>query len=305
MRFGGFQRAVLVTLGLAAVAVTGCGEGVLLGPTADATTAKDIREVLSKGSKSDDGTQAVASTGTGWATLSGRFIYTDPGAAPKMKPYNVTKDPQICTHGGNPPPQETLRIGSEGGIRDVVLFVRNAPRVHDSAKPKTDPAVFDQKVCVFLTHVMAVTVGQPIDIRNSDPTGHNTKVEGQQNKFNQTIENAKSVTYVMQKEEAKPADVACSIHPWMKAYLLPRSNGYFAVTDEKGMFKIENLPAGEELEFQVWHESAAGGNSSLVPGTPETKALKWTNRGRFKITLQPDEVKDVSVPVLPSAFKAL
>jgi plastocyanin len=303
MHFGFFQRALLLSSGIVALAVTGCGERVPLGPIADADAARGIRDVLSESSKSEAGTPAAAATGSGWATLSGRFIHAEPAAVPKMLPYNVTKDEHICMEGGKSPLQQTLLVDSTGGIKNVVIFLRNASRVHDSAKPSTEPIVFDQKECVFLSHVMGVTVGQTIDIKNSDPTGHNTKVDGQQNKFNQTIENGKQVAYVMQKEEAKPADVSCSIHPWMKAYLLPRSNGYFAVTAADGTFKIANLPAGEELEFQVWHESAAGNSNSLVPGTPETKVLKWTNRGRFKITLQPNEPKEISISVPASAFK--
>ena len=56
----------------------------------------------------------------------------------------------------------------------------------------------------------------------------------------------------------------------MKAYMLPRENGYFAVSADDGSFEIANLPAGEELEIQVWHESAGNG---LVLMSPEAKEL--------------------------------
>jgi hypothetical protein len=284
------------------VAMSGCGRGELLGPVANAETAKAIRTSLDKGGGTG-GTEAVASTGTGWATLSGRFVYA--GEPPQMAPYNVNKEPNVCTHGGRAPLQETLLVDSgTKGIKNIVVFLRTASRVHDSAKPSTQPAVFDQKTCIFLSHVMGVTVGQPIQIKNSDPTGHNTKVQGAKNTFNQTVESGKAIDYVMQKEEATPANVSCSIHPWMKAYLLPRANGYYAISAADGTFKIENLPAGEPLEFQVWHESGAGTEGSLVPGTPETKALNWSNRGRFKVTLQPDDVKDIPITVPPAAFKS-
>ena len=96
-----------------------------------------------------------------------------------MPPYNVTKEHDICTVGGKAPLQETLVVdaGSKG-IKNVAVFLRDASRVHDSAKPKAEPVVFDQKQCVFLTHVVGVTVGQSLDIKNSDPTGHNTNILG-------------------------------------------------------------------------------------------------------------------------------
>jgi hypothetical protein len=138
-------------------------------------------------------------------------------------------------------------------------------------------------------------------IKNSDPVGHNTNIEGK-NSFNQTIPADATIPFKPQKEEAVPVSVRCSIHPWMLAYFLPRENGYVAVTAEDGTFEIPNLPAGEDLEFQVWHESAVGPGKSLVLTTPEAKELKWSNKGRFKIKLAEDEVKDVNLTVPAAAF---
>ncbi len=35
-------------------------------------------------------------------------------------------------------------------------------------------------------------------------------------------------------------------------------NSYVAVSRADGRFEIANLPAGEDIEFQAWHERAAG-----------------------------------------------
>ena len=45
----------------------------------------------------------------------------------------------------------------------------------------------------------------------------------------------------------------------MKAYIIARDDPYVAVTKPDGTFEIKNLPAGEDIEFQVWHEQAPGG----------------------------------------------
>ena len=133
-----------------------------------------------------------------------------------MPPYNVTKDQATCAPGGKAPLQETLLVDSgTGGIKNVAIYLRDASRVHDSAKPSADNVLFDQKVCVFLTHVCAVTVGQTLDIKNSDNVGHNTNIAGKKNTFNQTIPAGATIAYKVQKEEATPAPVNCSIHPWM------------------------------------------------------------------------------------------
>lgn len=282
-----------------AIIVAGCERQSVLGPVANAASAKTIREALLAGN-AKGGEKEAASTGTGWATLKGQFVYD--GDPPKMPPYHVTKEPEICTINGSAPPEETLVVapGSKA-IKNVVVFLRDASRVNDLAKPKTDPVEFDQKHCVFQTHVVALTVGQSLDIKNSDPTGHNTNILG--SGFNQLIPAGGSIAYKVQKESQMPNKVTCSIHPWMTAYMLPRKNGYFAVTDADGKFEIANVPAGEPLEFQVWHESGAAPGNGLVGTTPDAPDLKWSNRGRIAVTLKPDEVKEIKVVVPTSAFR--
>jgi hypothetical protein len=109
-----------------------------------------------------------------------------------------------------------------------------------------------------------------------------------------------SLLYVPTQEEASPVPVSCSIHPWMKAYMLPRKDKYFAVTGPDGSFEIANLPAGEEVEIQVWHERAAGANGALVL---PNKELKWSNKGRFKVKLDADQTKDLALDVPATAFQ--
>ena len=284
-----------------AFALVGCDRQVDLGPVADAATIEAYRAaIVAAGESAEGGPAAAGPTGTGWATIRGQFVFD--GTPPQMPPYNVTKEHSICTVNGTPPPQETLLVDSaSGGIKNVAIYLRDASRVHDSAQPKTDAVDYDQKHCVFLTHVLAVTVGQSLEIKNSDPTGHNTNILGAG--FNQLIPEGASIQYKVQRETAVPSQVVCSIHPWMIAYLLPRENGYFAVTDEEGRFEIANLPASEEIEFQVWHESGAAPAGGLVGAAPDVPEMQWSNRGRVTLTLQPDEVKEVKVVVPANAFR--
>jgi plastocyanin len=292
----------LIATAAFAMALAGCGRQADLGPVANIESAKAIRKVLAAGSAGGEETAVAASTGTGWATLRGQFVYD--GTPPQRQPYNVTKEHNICAPGGQAPLQEKLVVDQDSrGIQNVAIYLREASRVHDSAQPKAESVEFDQKVCVFLTHVMPVSVGQPIQIKNSDPTGHNTKIEGRANTFNQTIPAGGTIPFTPQREETAPAPVSCSIHPWMSAYLFPRKNGYVAVTDAEGRFEIANLPAGEPLELQVWHESGAAPGLGLVGATPDAPDVKWSNRGRVSISLQDGEEKEIKIVVPPSAFR--
>jgi hypothetical protein len=285
-------------LGLALLVAAGCSRPTEMGRYANLGNAENIRKALVGDAEAAEG--EAAATGTGWATIRGRFIYE--GNAPQMPPYQVNKDQATCAPGGQAPPQETLIVDSASkGIANVAIYPRKVSRVHDEAGPKTEPFVFDQKQCVFLSHVFAVTVDQPIEIKNSDDVGHNTNITGQ-NSFNQTIPSGGSSPFAAKREEALPVSISCSIHPWMRSYMLPRKNAYFAITAPDGSFEIKNLPAGEEIEVQVWHESAAGGNGALFVESDAAKELKWNNKGRFKIRLEPDETRELNITVPASAF---
>ena len=50
-----------------------------------------------------------------------------------------------------------------------------------------------------------------------------------------------------------PFYIKCDVHPWMKSWVLVQDHPYFAVTDEKGNFKIENIPSGT-YEVIAWQE---------------------------------------------------
>lgn len=289
---------IWLTAATLVVAAVGCDHPAELGPVADATAAANIRKVLGDGA--DSGAAAEEASGTGWGTIKGRFVYG--GDPPAMPPYKVDKDESVCAAGGQPPLQQFLVVDDASkGIANIAVYPRKVTRVNDSAKVSDQTVVFDQKECVFLSHVFAFGVGQPVEIKNSDSVGHNTKIEGQ-NASNQTIPANGAAPYTAKREEATPAPVHCSIHPWMSAWMLPRSNAYFAVTHPDGSFEIANLPAGEKLEIQVWHESA-GARGEVVVDSPEAKELKWTKKGRFTVTLDENQTLEVDITVPPTAFR--
>ena len=77
-----------------------------------------------------------------------------------------------------------------------------------------------------------------------------------------------------------------------------RKDGYVAVSAADGSFTIPDLPAGEVLEFQVWHERSTGANGALGLAKPD---LKWTPKGRFQIKLEENEVKDLGTLEVPAS----
>jgi hypothetical protein len=293
---------LMVVGGLSAIALTGCGRTAAAGPRAQTEVALDIRKALEAGSPEVGAAAASEPTGTGWGTLSGTFKYAGKPPTPGM--LTIDKDTEVCGKGKGIQ-DNSLLVASDGGIANIVLYAR-VKRVHESAQPlegdNAPEVIFDQKGCMFLTHVLAFQLGAKVGIKNSDPIGHNTKVDPSKGTpVNQTLAaDSAPMDYRASAEEAVPATVSCSIHPWMRAYLLPRKDKYFAVTKPDGSFEIANLPAGEDVEIQVWHERASGPGHALVL---DNKELKWSPKGRFKVTLDVDQTKSLALEVPATAFQ--
>jgi len=286
------SAAVLATAGW-----LGCARSVTPAPEPDRDLGIQIRGGAGGGASSDT-TAATASTGEGWGDLSGTFVFT--GAPPQLGSLATQgKDGEVCDVA--PIPNQALVVDSATrGIADIAVYARKVSRVNEEILAEhQNPTEFDQKQCIFLSHVKGVLVGQEVEIKNSDPIGHNTNISPPADQgANFLIKGGDSAPYKFGRQQDVPVPVACNIHTWMKAWILPRKDPYFAVTDTAGKFTIRGLPAGEEIEFQLWQESGTGSRGELVvPNLTD-------NKGRFKRTIPADGVLDLETIEIPaSAFK--
>lgn len=218
-----------------------------------------------------------------WGDLSLKFVLD--GAAPAAKPLTVNKDQQVC--GKEKLVDETLSFGPGGGIGNVYVYLRPAVgkkvAIHpDYEKLKGTEVVLDNKGCRFEPHASVLWTAQTLVLKNSDPIGHNTKIDVLDNPpVNPIIPAGGLLKQSFKKEERLPASVSCSIHPWMQSKLLVRDNPYAAVSDATGTVKIPKLPAGE-WQFQIWHEGA-GFIQEVKDASGKT--VKWS-KGRADFTIK-------------------
>ena len=117
----------------ALLAASGCRRGDELGPVADAQAFVSIRTTFSQGSEGV-GRETAAPTGTGWATLKGRFIFE--GTVPQMQPYNVNRDQATCNINGRPPLQETILVDDATMIRLCRLILLSFTRLTARTSPR-------------------------------------------------------------------------------------------------------------------------------------------------------------------------
>jgi len=220
------------------------------------------------------GTGAALLAAESRGTLRGRFVYD--GEPPERKKVLVTKDKEVC--GALGLQNEQLVVSEDGGIADVILWARTKNLPEPEGLTKGVTVELDNKGCRFEPHVATMRPGDTLKVKNSDPTAHNTQISFTANSpFNEGIAVGGVKELKPRKAERYPVDVSCSIHPWMKSYLLVQDTPYVAVTDATGNFEIKDLPTGVELEFQVYHPKS----KQIKKVTQDGKAVKW-KRGRFK-----------------------
>ena len=292
--------AVAALLG-ASLSTAGCSRPVAAGPRADASAVKEIRKKLEAAPPAEEETESegAEAAATGWSTLSGRFVFDGPKPTPVK--LNANKDTEAC--GKHPLFDESIVVGQDGGLANTVVFLRTAkPDVHpDYEATANEQMVLDNRDCRFEPHVLLLRTTQTLLVKNSDPVGHNSNFQSPANGSpNPIIPAGVGMEQKFTKPEALPVQIGCNIHPWMGAWLLVRSDPYAAISDSSGRFSIKNLPAGKPLEFQLWQEKAKALKGVELAGAP---GVKVDAKGRFKVTLQPDQPLEIEIRVPAEAIR--
>ena len=88
-----------------------------------------------------------------WGTITGRIVYD--GKAPELKPLVADKDQAVC---GTSKPDESLEVGSGGGLKNALVWVRteNVEVAPEYAATATEPVVLDNTKCRFEPHVLVM-----------------------------------------------------------------------------------------------------------------------------------------------------
>lgn len=220
------------------------------------------------------------------ATVAGRFVVV--GELAKPAAIVVEKDPfcEKCQ-----PVDETVLVGADGGLANAVVWVR-VPRGRTLPLPEGDAAAIAEpleltnKRCRFSPRVSLLRVGQPLVLKNADPTAHNTKIGVvRSGAVNSVIPAKGEVRVVMERAESRPAPVSCSIHPFMRGHVLVRADPFMAVSGADGRFTISGLPPGEH-QLQLWHETGSLADSETALGATD-------RRGRLRISVEAGGTTDL------------
>ena len=138
--------------------------------------------------------------------------------------------------------------------RQSVAYLETAPRgAFEQLEPSR--AVMDQRNEAFAPHVLAVMTGTTVDFPNSDPFYHNVFSLSKPKAFD-LGRYAAGHSRPVRFDKPGIVRVFCDIHSHMSAFILVFSHPFFAVTDARGRYRIDNLPPGT-YSVVAWNEGTA------------------------------------------------
>lgn len=171
------------------------------------------------------------------------------GAIPEVQQFVVTKDKDHCAAETKPSPRLVINSGSNG-VKDAVVYLVNIQEGKKMDLPAK--AVMDQVKCSYQPRMFVVPAGAELEMTTSDDILHNIHMYGAAT-YNLAFP-VKGQKIAKKFRKAGVVEIVCDAgHYWMSGYVHVAEHPYYAITDENGKFKIDNVPPGA-YKLQAWHE---------------------------------------------------
>lgn len=253
------KQAFAFLFALVMTAVAGCGGGsdeFTLPPATGGGTAAS-------------GPAYDPSTATG--TITGSIFFE--GTPPEMARINTAADPQC---GSTELRNQSVLVTPDSKLGDVIVYV-NSGQEGVSYPVPTTPVVLDQHNCHYVPHVFTIVAGQPLEIRNSDPTTHNIHMFPERNmviNFAQARQGAVNTETLAQPEYMPPIPIRCDVHRWMNAFLGVFDHPFHTTSGDTGTYSIQ-VPPGT-YQIMTWHQEYGEMSASVDVADGATVELDFT-----------------------------
>jgi plastocyanin len=188
--------------------------------------------------------------------------------APQVEKLKVNKDTEKC---GTETSIDKVVVGSNKGLANAVA---SAPGAKSAKAVK---GVIDQHGCKFVPHVVLMTPGE-IEIKNSDDILHNIHTYSTANPALNKAQPKFKKTMTEKFEKPEMIKVTCDVHSWMLGWVAVVP-GAAAVTDNNGVAKIENVPAGKQ-KIEVWHETLGKQEKDVDVKAGQTTKVSFEMKGK-------------------------
>jgi hypothetical protein len=166
----------------------------------------------------------------------------------------VGRDAKVC--GDSAAIVETEANGN--GLANALVWVEGV--TSGKRLPEIRRETLTIEKCRFEPRVMGVVTKSTINVFSRDRVAHGPRFyrEGAARPVEEinTVDAGQVVPSEKIASVPGIVEVRCSEHPFARAFIAVFDHPYFAVTDEKGAFKIDGLPAGT-YTVKVWQERLA------------------------------------------------
>ena len=203
------------------------------------------------------------------------------GVAPHQKPIDMSKEPTCAAqHKDHPVTTEGVVVGADGSLANVVVYISEG--WSGAATPPAAQPEFTQKGCQYLPHVLGLDVDQHFKVVNADQTSHNIHPMpapgGQNHEWNKSQPPGAQPIDASWPAQEVAIHVKCNIHPWMSGYMVV-VKGPYGVSDEKGSYKIDNLPPGN-YTLTAWQETYGTQTQKITVAAGKPVAANFTFKAK-------------------------
>ena len=219
----------------------------------------------------------LLAAGTG--NVQGAIKYI--GAVPTTEPLKLSADPFcVKVNAEQPLVRQDIIVNPNSTLKNVIVYVKDGLPAGGNYPLPAEPAILDQRGCRYEPHVLAMRVGQELQIVNSDKTIHNIHSQPKANdRFNFSMISDKVKPQIRKFTAPElPVPVKCDVHPWMQAWLGVFDHPFYAISGDDGTFEISNLPNGT-YKLGAWHEKLGSQETTVTIGPGENQAVELTFRG--------------------------
>jgi plastocyanin len=235
---------------------------ILMGCSKDQETPTAAKQETAPETKA--AAEGAAAPAQGNGTIAGKVVFKGSHTAAKLP---IGRDREVCGDGKTDP---ALTVAADGGVRNAVIQIAG---LREGRAPVKE-AELDQVKCEYVPHVLVVSSGATVKIKNSDGILHNVHTVSKDNPpFNKA-----QPKFMKEFSEtfAKPETIAvrCDVHAWMSGWIVVTDNVFYDVSREDGTFNLAGVPAGK-YTLEVWHEKLGRATQEVEVKPGETVNVNY------------------------------
>jgi len=135
-------------------------------------------------------------------------------------------------------------------VSHVVVYAVPDGAAAATARPAPGVAAMGQRDSAFVPHILTVETGTLVEFPNTDKVSHHVYSFSPAKSFELPLYKG-NVHEPLKFDRPGVVTLGCNIHDGMLGYILVVETPYFALTDEHGRARLEDLPSGN-YTVQVW-----------------------------------------------------